>query len=70
MGIFEKIRSTAFAVSSYFMLPESLNNELEYGNKASTKTKRKVSLDELTESVIKGTTRERAGYSRRFWDFI
>ena len=70
MGMFEKIKSTALAVSSYFMLPESLNNSLEYSDKSGAKTKRKVSLDELTESVIKGTTSDRAGYSRRFWDFI
>lgn len=56
------------------MLPDRLNGRLEARQDADVKSEhgsvRKVSFDELTESVIKGSTRTRAGYSRNFWDFI
>ncbi len=74
MGILAKIRDSADAVASYFMLPDKLNDRLEARQGGEAKTEsgsvRKVSFDELTESVIKGSTRTRAGYSRNFWDFI
>ena len=74
MGILAKIRDSAGAVASYFMLPGSLNDRLEARQDAGANREhgsvRKVSFDELTESVIKGSTRTRAGYSRNFWDFI
>lgn len=74
MGILAKIRDSAGAVASYFMLPDSLNNRLEArqdsGAKKGLGGVRKVSLDELTESIMKGSTRTRAGYSRNFWNFI
>ena len=74
MGILAKIRDSADAVASYFMFPDKLNDRLEARQGADAKSEhgcvRKVSFDELTESVIKGSTRTRAGYCRKFWDFI
>lgn len=74
MGILERIRISADAVASYFMLPGRLNNRLEAHEEGKGESRaagvRKVSFDELTESVIKGSTRTRAGYCRKFWDFI
>jgi len=74
MGILSRIRDSASAVASYFMLPGRLNDRLEERQDGDVKREhgsvRKVSFDELTESVIKGSTRTRAGYSRKFCDFI
>jgi hypothetical protein len=74
MDILSKIGNSAVAVASFFMLPSSLNVQLEARMKGEdgrlASSIRKVSFDELTESVIKGSTRTRAGYSRMFWDFI